>query len=151
MLVGISVILNSIFFFAALIAIIFILDITAIVLGFVYRDKIPILIRSILTSELEKSKAGDSKTMDAIESIFLCCGVDGPSDYGTNYTQNCEAYDQGCDAKIQDTIVRYSIILFVIALGIAIFTLVTIVSAACVVSGIKSYASVTFLKSKSRI
>nr|CDS28090.1 tetraspanin [Hymenolepis microstoma] len=128
--------------YAILIAVIFILDIVAIILGFIYKDRIPTLTRSILTSELEKFKNGSGLAMEAIESVFSCCGVDGPSDYGTNISQNCESFSEGCDAKIQDYIIRYSVILFIIALSIAIFTLATIVSAACVVSGIKAYTPV---------
>ncbi|VDN99525.1 unnamed protein product [Rodentolepis nana] len=128
--------------YAVLIAVIFILDIVAIILGFVYKDQIPSLTRSALISEFEKYKNGSGIAMEAIESVFMCCGVDGPSDYGTNISQSCESFTEGCDAKIQDYIVRYSVILFIIAISIAIFTLATIVCAACVVSGIKSYLPV---------
>ncbi|MTV28613.1 hypothetical protein FTX61_25005, partial [Nitriliruptoraceae bacterium ZYF776] len=106
---------------------------------FVYKDKLPELIGSFLRNELAKYKSGDSTIMDNIQAAFSCCGVLGPSDYGESIPHSCENYEQGCLGKLEDTFMKYSTVLFIFAIVVAIFQLAAIIVACYLRSSIRSY------------
>ncbi|CDS41894.1 cd63 antigen [Echinococcus multilocularis] len=125
-----------------IIAILLILDLVLVVLGFIYKDKLPELIETFLQNELVNSKNGNSVIMDNVQTAFACCGVLGPSDYDKSIPSSCENYDQGCLGKMEDIFMRFSTILLIFAIVVAIFQLAAIIVACYLRSSIRSYQAV---------
>ncbi|KAL5109953.1 hypothetical protein TcWFU_002465 [Taenia crassiceps] len=109
--------------YRVIIALLLIIDLILVVLGSVYKDK-----------ELSKKCINE----------FACCGVLGPSDYGERVPSSCENYEQGCLGRLEDIFIKYSTVLFVFAIVVAIFQLAAIIVACYLRSSIRSYQAVNW-------
>ncbi|XP_071586793.1 tetraspanin-36-like [Heliangelus exortis] len=71
--------------FLAIILVIFIAEISAFVLGFVYREKVKTDVQSTMHSVFEKydGKSPESAVMDYLQGQLHCCGVKNYSDWTT--------------------------------------------------------------------
>uniref|UniRef100_A0A5K3EFW9 Tetraspanin n=1 Tax=Mesocestoides corti TaxID=53468 RepID=A0A5K3EFW9_MESCO len=127
--------------FAVIVGLILTLEIIVVVLGFVYRDQLPELVRQFLINELSEAKKNSSPTMDNIQASFMCCGVDGPADYEKR-PESCANYETGCQKTLEDFMMKYSTVLFIAAIVVALLQLAAIVVACCLRSSIRAYQSV---------
>ena len=73
--------------FAVLLGIIFVLEIVAGVLGFVYKGKVKEkgegAVKRAVTNYYNEDEAGAKGFMDWTQKTLKCCGQSGPGDYGT--------------------------------------------------------------------
>ncbi|VDD79273.1 unnamed protein product [Mesocestoides corti] len=72
---------------------------------------------------------------------FMCCGVDGPADYEKR-PESCANYETGCQKTLEDFMMKYSTVLFIAAIVVALLQLAAIVVACCLRSSIRAYQSV---------
>ncbi|XP_065655591.1 23 kDa integral membrane protein [Hydra vulgaris] len=145
--------------FSVLLGLIFILEIVAGILGFIYKNKVQDyaiggLNRAVKDYENE-DEPGASELLDWAQQKFECCGTKGPSDYKglkTNATcgigkgvktchqnKDCanKLYNEGCQNKFEKFIKKNLIVVGVIALSIAFIQLLGIVFACYLMKAIK--------------
>ncbi|XP_002161461.1 23 kDa integral membrane protein [Hydra vulgaris] len=145
--------------FSVLLGLIFILEIVAGILGFIYKNKVQEyavdgLKRAVKEYE-NKDEPGASELLDWAQLKFECCGANGPSDY-KNLTKNetcgttqgvktchknkdCakKLNNEGCKSKFEQFIKKNLVVVGVIALSIAFIQLLGIVFACYLMKAIK--------------
>jgi len=144
--------------FAVLLGLIFILEIVAGILGFVYKGDV----NKVAEEQLSKSIAdydndeGAKKLMDWAQENLKCCGMLGASDYKnttsgcptpiTNGVQSCHVDkdcnkallgEKGCKDVVEDFLKENLVVVGGVALGIAFIQLLGIVFACLLMRAIK--------------
>jgi CD63 antigen len=145
--------------FAVLLGIVFILEIVAGILGFVYRKQVEESSKDALKRALDDymsdDQPGASDLLDWAQQKFACCGNDGPEDYnryGNNGTcgpnngvQSCHEnnlctgtlYDSGCHESFAEFIRDNLVVIGVVALAIGFVQLLGIIFACMLAKAIK--------------
>jgi len=133
--------------FAVLLGIIFVLEIVAGVLGFVYKGKVKEkgegAVKRAVTNYYNEDEAGAKGFMDWTQKTLKCCGQSGPGDYGGKVPDSCKTYTDGCTQKFEDFVKGNLLLVGGFAIGIAFIQLLGIIFACCLMSAIKvEYSSV---------
>lgn len=136
--------------FAVLLGIIFVLEIVAGILGFVYRSKVKDAATEALTRAVDnyKTEEGARKMIDWAQQRFECCGNTGAADYGHNTTipiscckdkvDPCTTpYADGCADKFEAFIRHNLVVIGAVAIAIAFMQLLGIIFACCLMKAIK--------------
>jgi len=151
--------------FAVLLGIIFVLEIAAGALGFVYRGKVEEQGNKALERAVNKyekgtwSEEGAEDFMNWVQPTFKCCGKDGPGDYspfgvfapgsccGKGKDETClitdlNTYKVGCSEKLESFFKKHLLTIGGAAIGIAFIQLLGILFACCYSKGVKDIDSV---------
>jgi len=135
--------------FAVLLGIIFVLEVVAGILGFVYRGKVKKAATDALNRAVEKypDEKGAKKMIDWAQQRFECCGNQGPTDYknGTVPASCCKdkvnpcvtPYTEGCAEKFEAFIRHNLVVIGAVAIAIAFMQLLGIIFACCLMKAIK--------------
>jgi len=145
--------------FAILLSIIFILEIAAAIVGYVYKGKVNAAATTALDTAVKNydSQEGAKKLMDWAQTTFTCCGLDGPSDYdrGANKSScghagqavaSChkngkcveDLYRSGCKEKIIEFAKSNMSIIAGVVLGIGLIEIFGIVFSCNLMKGLRS-------------
>lgn len=138
--------------YAVLLVIIFILEISGGIAGFVLKDKATGMVKEYM----EKSLKNDNKVWDEVQKDFTCCGVDGPKDweanpkYNTTLPKSCcasllanqtctegLAYTQGCLTKFSNFVEDKIYIIGAVGIAFAFIQMIGIVFACCLARAIR--------------
>ncbi|VDN11097.1 unnamed protein product [Dibothriocephalus latus] len=135
--------------FAEIITVLIILEITAGILLFVYREKIEELtakniqyrIKQILTAG-SVNMAGAQSALDHLQSLLKCCGGEGPQDWKNQEPDSCcayvitscqQMYAQGCGEALYNVLKDKTLAMAIIIVLLAFLEIGAIV-AACVLA-----------------
>ncbi|XP_038165278.1 CD63 antigen [Cyprinodon tularosa] len=150
--------------FAVLLTLIILAEIAAAILGYVYRNKLSIVVQDSLTemiSNYKNSSAEFKKTVDDLQEVWKCCGVNNASDwknYGEdkvtvpdscckNVTVGCgkgtmtdanKVYQKGCHDALETFLKENIQWVIVAALVIAVLQIMGIVFSCLLMRGIRS-------------
>ena len=130
--------------FAALLTIVFILEIAAGALGFVYKDKVKDIVEKTLERGIKNydKEEGAKKFFDWMQTELKCCGDEGRSDWkhrkGGVPPKSCKWYTDGCEEKFEK-FVRHNLLLIGGAgLGFAVLQVLGICFACCLMKEIRA-------------
>lgn len=146
--------------FAVLLGIIFILEIVAGILGFVYRKEVEKVTKDALERAINEyendDQPGAKEMLDWAQHKFECCGREGPTDLdsikGLNVTcgagkgvQSCHAgqkcsgklYTKGCQVEFADFVKENLVVIGVVALSIGFIQLIGIFFSCLLAKAIK--------------
>ncbi|XP_028653871.1 CD63 antigen [Erpetoichthys calabaricus] len=146
--------------FAILLTLVFIVEIAAVIAGYVFKDKVkPALNISFQQMIKGYSQSTEIKqNVDFLQKSFQCCGGNGSSDWNnatssnipvsccntTSSPQTCntadpsQIYSQGCVDAMDKWIQKNILIVIGVALGIAFFQLLGIIFACMLMKAIRS-------------
>jgi CD63 antigen len=133
--------------FAVLLIIIFILEISAGIAGFVLKNKV----KGYVEEYMGKTMKDGNKVWDEVQTDFDCCGTHGPNDWlnlnktipkeccksPTSGCTNVTAYQDGCLDKFTNWVENKIYIVGAIGIAFAFIQLVGIAFACCLARAIK--------------
>jgi len=154
--------------FAILMSIILILQITAGVLGFVYKGKVETIVENTLKGAVQKyfddSQPGAKTLLDWAQQKFECCGIKGPGDYkqpsttssyycanssgvASCYSDNkCGSgvqYGEGCEQSVIDIAKNNMLLCGAFAIAFALIQILGVTFACCLMKSVRnSYETV---------
>jgi len=146
--------------YAVLLGIIFVLEIAAGALGFVYKGKVKEKGNIALDRAVENYKKGTEKGaadfINWVQKTFKCCGKNGPTDYkfgfdapgsccGKENDKSCsilESYKDGCSEKLEAFFNKHLLTIGGVAIGVAFIQLLGIIFACCYSKGVKDIDNV---------
>lgn len=114
--------------YATILTIILIAEIAAVVLAFVFKDKID----DGLVEALDKAKKAKPNVYKDVEKIMKCCGVKD-KDPCVNSTLT---YTTGCATRIKDTFNNYNLIVMVVSISTIVIELLLIIFSCCLCSNV---------------
>jgi len=130
--------------FAVILAIIFILEIAAGAVAYVYRGKIKTYVENGVDNALKKyNDTKFSHAMNTVQSKLKCCGSNGPSDYPKGHIpKSCHYnttayYETGCVSALENYLKEHLAYVGGVGIGIAFIQLIGILFACCLMRSIK--------------
>ncbi|XP_077997762.1 CD63 antigen-like [Glandiceps talaboti] len=144
--------------FAVLLILILLLEIAAVIAGYVLQDDIYDAVNESLLKAQQDYIDGNEvvqETYDALQQEFKCCGANSSADWAllnnsipdsccVNETAGCaagtnpEIFTDGCTKKLESTLIDNFEIIAGVAIGIAVVELLGIICACCLMRAIKS-------------
>ena len=147
--------------FAVLLTLIFLLEIAAAIAGYVFKDKVKAVLEREIKEEMRVygNDTEVTQILDNLQHKYNCCGAFNYTDwFGVpgfkphsvpesccNHGMNCTSnptpenvHNTGCVEKMELWMKKHIIIVAAVALGIALFELLGIVFACCLMKAIRS-------------
>ncbi|XP_027561344.1 CD63 antigen [Neopelma chrysocephalum] len=149
--------------FAVLLSIIFLVEIAAAIAGYVFKDKVRLVLKEGLQEAMDKYEKdpGLTEALDELQREFKCCGANNYTDWANieqfrandTVPRSCcrvnttlcnvhpspeTVYEKGCLESIEAWMKKNILIVAAVALGIAFFEILGIIFACCLMRGIRS-------------
>ncbi|KAL3269915.1 hypothetical protein HHI36_008972 [Cryptolaemus montrouzieri] len=141
--------------FSILLVLIFVLEVTAGVLGYIHRSEVGVMLEDKLNSTISEYYKNDEikNTWDIAQHEGECCGITGPSDWknftlphtccpnthddGSCTMKNPDHYTASCFEQLKETFSNYAAIIGGIGIGISLSQLIGIIFACCLARSIR--------------
>jgi len=136
--------------YSVILLLIVILEFAAAITAFVFKDKIEKSLKDVWSKQLEKCKDHINSTnacdpIDALQSDFKCCGIEGASDWGDKLKNidSCfpdkskDPYPRGCFSMFKDTLKKNALTIGIVGLIFTFIELVGVIFGCCLSRSIR--------------
>ncbi|XP_068198734.1 CD63 antigen-like [Antennarius striatus] len=150
--------------FAVLLSLVIIVEIAAAIAGYIFRNKLSVIVQDSLTEMISNYKNGTDEFKNAVDKLQMdlkCCGVNSSADWrnfmpnGDSVPDSCcivetkgcgigtmtdaaKVHQEGCHDVVEELLKKNVLWVIVAALVIAFLQIMGIIFACCLMRGIRS-------------